>query len=145
MLKYTFKAAFYLQKFNYTKDKAKRSGLYKIAGLIRTASIRSLRVSNQTSLPGNPPFAKTRGGLRLIKFDVYSNGAIIGPIKFYRRDSLNKPVPHVHEFGGLFRSNYGFKRYPVRSYMNYTLKKLHSRRLIGKEFRVGMARQFNSR
>lgn len=144
MLKYTFKSVFYLQKFNYTKEKAKRSGLHRVAGLIRTSAIRSLRVSNRTSLPGNPPFAKTRGGLRIIQFQVYSNGAIIGPVKFSKRNSLNKPIPHVHEFGGLFRSRTGFKQYPVRSFMYHTLKRLQSRKQIGSQFRVAMARQFNS-
>lgn len=142
-LKATFKGIFYLQKFQYTVDKGKRKGLRGVAALIRGACIRSLRISKRTSSPGNPPFAKSRGGLRVIQFDVYGDTAVIGPIKFAGSNFFNQPVPHIHEFGGTFYSRLKYFQYPERSYMNHTLKQLIARGAIPREFSVGMGRQFN--
>lgn len=142
-LKTTFRGIFYLQKFNYTVAKGKDRGLRSIAALIRGACIRTLRVSQRTSAPGHPPFAKTRGGLRVIEFTVYRNGAIIGPVKFPGSNFFNEPVPHIHEFGGTYFSHSKYFQYPQRSFMNHTLKQLIARGKIPREFSVSMARQFN--
>jgi hypothetical protein len=139
---FLFKGIFYLQKFNYYKAKAKIAGLRKTALYIRGACIRTLRVSKRISPPGHPPYSKTKGGLRVIEAAVYSNGAIIGPVKFPNSNSANQPVTHIHEFGGLFVTRQGYANYPQRSYMNYTLQQLLRRGVIPKEFSVGMARQF---
>ena len=144
MFNTTFRAVFYLQKFQYTVDKGKQRGLRNVAALIRGACIRTLRVSRKTAPAGHPPYAKTRGGLRVIEFSVYRNGAIIGPVKFPSSDFFNQPVPHIHEFGGLFFSRSKYFNYPQRSYMNHTLKQLIARGKIPKEFSVGMARLFNT-
>jgi len=141
--KYLFKGIFYLQKFNYYVDKGKTKGLQRTAAYIRGACIRTLRVSKRTSPENHPPFAKTRGGLRMIEAAVYRNGAIIGPIKFTGSNFFNQPVTHIHEFGGLYIGKSGYWKYPKRSYMNYTLKQLISRGAIPREFSVGMATQFN--
>lgn len=143
-LRLFFKGIFYLQRFHYAVEKGSKAGLLRTARLIRGASIRTLRISSRTSLPGNPPFAKTRGGLRLIEYVVYNNGAIIGPIKFNSSNTHNKPVPHIHEFGGTFFTRTRQVYYPQRSFMYHTLKQLIARGMIAKEFRVGLARQFNS-
>lgn len=140
--KFLFKGIFYLQKFQYYKDKAKYSGLSRVVTYIRGACIRTLRVSKRTAPPGHPPFSKTRGGLRVIEGAIYSNGAIIGPVKFPSSNFFNEPVPHVHEFGGLFISRVGYAKYAERSYMNHTLRQLKARGAIPREFSVGMARQF---
>ncbi len=143
MFKVLFKGVFYLQKFNYTVDKGKQRGLRSVAALIRGACIRTLRVSQRTSPPGHPPYAKTRGGLRIIEYTVYANGALIGPVKFPGSDFFNQPVPHIHEFGGVFFSRVRYYTYPQRSYMNHTLKQLIAKGKIPKAFSVSMARQFN--
>ncbi len=139
----TFREIFYLQKFNYTVDKGKTKGLRGVAALIRGACIRTLRVSKRTAPAGHPPFAKTRGGLRIIEYTVYRNGAIIGPVKFPGSNFFNEPVPHIHEFGGTYFSRKAYYQYPERSFMNHTLKQLIARGKIPKEFSVSMARQFN--
>jgi hypothetical protein len=143
MLSTTFRGIFYLQKFNHTVKKGKEKGLRDVAALIRGACIRSLKVSKRTSSPGNPPFAKTRGGLRVIEFAVYQNGAIIGPVKFPGSDFFNQPVPHIHEFGGTYMSRITYYNYPQRSYMNYTLKQLIAKGAIPRRFSVSMGRMFN--
>lgn len=141
-LKYVFKSIFYLQKFQYYVDKGKRSGLERVTAFIRGACIRTLRVSKRTAPENHPPFSKTRGGLRVIEGAVYSNGAIIGPVKFAGSNFFNKPVPFIHEFGGMFISRIGYAKYAKRSYMNHTLKQLAKRNVLPKEFSIGMARQF---
>jgi hypothetical protein len=143
VFKYFFRSTFYLQKFNYTVDKGSNKGLHKVAALIRGASIRSLRISKRTSPPGNPPFAKTSGGLRVIEYVVDKRVAVIGPVKFPTSNFFNQPVPHIHEFGGTFFSQKAYYNYPERSYMNHTLKQLVAKGAIPKQFKVGMATQFN--
>lgn len=143
MFKFLFKGYFYLQKFDYVKDKAKKSGLQSTALFIAGACKRTLRVSQRTSSPGNPPFAKTRGGLRVIEAAIYRNGAIIGPVKFPTSNFFDKPVPHIHEFGGTFYGRFGIWTYPERSYMHRTLKQLHAGNRINKRFSATMARMFN--
>lgn len=142
-LKFLFKGIFYLQKFQYYKDKAKYSGLSRVVAYIRGACIRTLRVSKRTAPPEHPPYAKKRGGLRAIEGAVYTNGGIIGPVKFPASNFFDSPVPHIHEFGGTFISRVGYAKYAKRSYMNYTLQQLRRRGALPKEFAVGMARQLN--
>ena len=139
--KFLFKGIFYLQKFNYYKDKAKYSGLSRLVAYIRGACIRTLRVNRRTSPANHPPYSKTNGGLRVIQGVVYSNGAIIGPVKFPGSNFFDSPVPYIHEYGGTFISRVGYSKYPERSYMNHTLKQLQGRGAIPKQFAVGMARQ----
>jgi len=143
VFKFLFKGYFYLQKFDYTKDKAKKAGLQSTALFIAGACKRTLRVSQRTSSPGNPPFAKTRGGLRIIEAAIYRNGAIIGPVKFPTSNFFDKPVPHIHEFGGTFYGLTGIWRYPERSYMHRTLKQLQAGNRINRRFSATMARLFN--
>lgn len=142
MFKYFFRSMFYLQKFNYTVKKGSNKGLKDVASLIRGSCIRTLRISKRTSPPGNPPFAKTRGGLRVIEYFVYRQTAIIGPVKFPNSNFLNEPVPHIHEFGGMFFSKKAYYNYPERSYMNHTLKQLVAKGAIPRQFSVSLAKQF---
>lgn len=143
MFKGFYKSIFYLQKFTYTVDKGKRRGLNKVAALVRASCIRTLRISKRTSPPGSPPFAKTRGGLRVIEFVTYQDLAIVGPVKFPNSNFFNQPVPHIHEFGGTFFSQKAYFNYPERSYMGHTLKQLIAKGAIPREFSVYMGRQFN--
>jgi hypothetical protein len=143
MFKGFYKSTFYLQKFTYTVDKGKKRGLNKVAALIRASCIRTLRISKQTSPPGSPPFAKTRGGLRVIEYVTYGDTAIVGPIKFPNSDFFNQPVPHIHEFGGTFFNKRAYFNYPERSYMGHTLNQLIAKGAIPQEFKVGMGHYFN--
>ena len=143
MFKGFYKSVFYLQKFTYTVDKGKRRGLNKVAALVRGACIRSLRISKQTSPPGKPPYAKSRGGLRVIEFVTFQNTALVGPVKFSGSDFFNKPVPHIHEFGGTFFSRKAYYNYPERSYMGHTLKQLIAKGAIPREFSVSLGQAFN--
>lgn len=143
MFKYTFKGIFYLQKFDYTKEKAKKGGILSTCLYIAGACKRTLRVSKLTSSPGNPPFPKTTGGLRVIEVAVYRNGGIIGPVKFPGSNFFNQPIPHIHEFGGTFYSRFGLWIYPERSYMFRTLKQLKASNKINRRFSASMAVLFN--
>lgn len=119
-------------------------GLYRTAGLVRTASKRSMRLRAGASQAGSPPHAHTRLGLRIINFvvDKQAKSALVGPIKFSGSNFLNEPVPHALEFGGSYLTPYGVSLYPQRSFMGHTLKKLHRAGLIHRNFSVSLARAF---
>lgn len=138
--KYTAKTFFYLQKLNQRVRVAKIKALFQTAGLVRTATKRSMRLRGGASRSGTPPHAHTRAGLRQIEFvvDFAAGAAIIGPVKFPGSNYFNEPVPHIHEFGGIFLARRGYWTYPQRSYMNYTLKKLVAAGRIPRQFSIAM-------
>lgn len=146
-LKYSARVFFYIQKFAQRVKVAEDKGLYRVAGLIRTATIRSMRTRTGPSAPGTPPHAHVPSstGLRAIKFDVNTRltQAFIGPIKFPRSNYFNEPATYIQEFGGIFEGRFRIRRrpavYPQRSYMYTTVKRLAERGKIAKEFAVGMA------
>lgn len=141
-LRYSAKTLFYVQRLNKQVKAGTTSGLYRTAGFVRSTARRSLRVRPGASTPGFPPHAHTRAGLRVIEFDVdpVAEAAIVGPIKFPGSNYFNEPVTYIHEFGGTFLSLRGYWRYPERSYMYYTLKKLVASGRIPKEFSLAMGR-----
>lgn len=139
--KYSGKVTFYIQKLNRRVKVAKNRALYRAAGLLRTATKRSMRLRPGPSRAGRPPHAHTRTGLRVIEFvvDDAANAAMVGPIKFAGSRFFDEPVPHIQEFGGVFVSRKSYHRYPERSYMHYTLKKLVNSGALPKSFAYGMA------
>jgi hypothetical protein len=141
-LKIAAKTVFFLQRLQTRHKIAKHKGLAKVGALVRGAVKRTLRVASGSSLPGRPPHCHTRGGLRVVEFATGSHDVVIGPVKFAGSDFFNKPVPHVHEFGGTFYSRLGFYLYPQRSYMYYTLKQLHAKRMIPKEYSTEVRKVF---
>jgi hypothetical protein len=68
--------------------------------------------------------------------------AMIGPVKFSGSNFFNQPVTYIHEFGGAFFSRKGFFRYPERSYMYSTLKKLQAQKKILPGFTIHIRKQF---
>jgi hypothetical protein len=140
-MKYSGRVLFYVQKLTQRVRVAKNRALYRTAGLIRTATKRSLRIRRGASRPPAPPHAHTRGGLREIRFivDEAQGAALIGPLKFGTSNFFNEPVPHMHEFGGMFIARRGYWRYPKRSYMKYTLDKLVASGKIPREFSASIA------
>lgn len=140
--KYSGKILFYAQKLNRQIRVARNRALYRTAGLVRTSTKRSMRLRKGVGVPGHPPHAHTRAGLRAIEFvvDEFAGAAMIGPVKFPGSNYFNEPVTYIHEFGGIFVARRGYWRYPERSYMNYTLKKLVMSGRIPKEFTLVMGR-----
>lgn len=142
-LKYSGRVIYFFRQFHHRVKIAKNKALYRTAGLIRSACIKTIRVSPNSSPPGTPVRSRTRGGIRLIRFAVSSSGesALIGPIKFSYSNQWDEPVPHIHEFGGVFASRFSyFARYPQRSYMAHTLQKLKRQRAIPTTFAASIAR-----
>lgn len=143
-VRYSGRAIFLFQKMAQRKRIAKHRGIYRVAGLIRTASKRSMRTRPGASQHGRPPHAHTspRTGLRAIEFVVDPSGdsALVGPVKFPGSDMYNSPQPHIHEFGGVFFRGRSKKKaqYPQRSFMLYTLKRLQKKGRLPKEFAYGM-------
>lgn len=118
-----------------------KSGIYQTCALIRLEARQSIRVSKRASAPGRPPHSRTRGGLREINFHVEGETGIIGPRKFRQRNRLNRPVPNVHEKGGIAfergRRNRRtiLKRYPERSFMYRAVKTLRNKGKLNSKFR----------
>lgn len=150
MLKYTSKIIFYVQRFTRRVKTGEERGLYRVAGMIRTSTKRSMRIRKGPSTPGKPPHAhvSSNSGLRAIAFHVNSTStqAVIGPIKFYRSNYFNAPATQIQEFGGIYQGRFRDKRkpanYPERSYMYSTVKRLAEQGKIAKEFSVGVAQLF---
>jgi hypothetical protein len=100
-----------------------------------------MRIRKRASPPGRPPSARTRAGLREINYHVEGLGAYVGPRKFRRSNSLNKPIPNVHEMGGVAiakgrRGRRAFlKRFPERSFMYRAVKTLKSKGKLSSKFK----------
>lgn len=121
-------------------------GLYRVCALIRLESRQSLRIRRRPSRPGSPPSAHTRAGLREINFHVRGSTGIVGPRKFRTSNFFNRPVPNIHEKGGIAIAA-GFRRrlvsrYPERSFMWAAVKRLQKRRKISREFNVTLQRSW---
>lgn len=82
------------------KESAK--ALRRVGAQLRTRIKRKVRRSNQTSKPGDSPFAHAPGnsGLRAVEFVLESNyNLVVGAIK-YGRQLQDRTAPNIHEFGG---------------------------------------------
>ncbi len=142
-LKYSGRVIYFFRQFHHRVKVGKNKALYRTAGLIRSACIKTIRVSPNPSSPEKPVHSRTRGGIRLIRFSVSSmeDSAIIGPIKFAWSNKWDEPIPHIHEFGGTFASRFSyFATYPKRSYMGHTLDKLRRQGVIPRQFAASIAR-----
>lgn len=139
-LKYSGKIQFFFEKFHRRVRIARNQALYRTAGLIRAACRRTIRVRARASNPPSPPHAHTRGGIREIRFSVFGDSAIIGPIKFAGSNFFDQPVPHIHEFGGTYIARRFLATYPERPYMSATLRRLHEQGAIPRQFSAVVAR-----
>lgn len=136
----------FFSHFRTKIKRGKRHALYRVSSFLRRACKRSIRRKNGPSAPFRPPHHHTTssdGGLRAIEFRVFedANMAIVGPIKFAGGNRLNKPVPAVHEFGGIFATRQRFYHYERRSFMKHTLDKMIANGKLPREFTYGMAQQ----
>jgi hypothetical protein len=131
----------FIDRFKRKVRQGIKTGLHQTAALIRLEARQSLRIRKTPSLPGNPPHSRTRAGLREINYHVTETGAYIGPRKFRNSNSLNRPVPNVHERGGIAlakgrRGRPAFlKRFPERSFMYRAVKSLRSKGKLSSKFR----------
>lgn len=131
----------FVDRFKRRVRQGIKSGLHQTAALIRKEARQSIRIRKKASLPGNPPNARHRAGLREINYHVEGNGAYVGPRKFRHSRSLNRPVPNVHEKGGiaLARGRRGrpsyLKRFPERSFMYRAVKTLKSKGKLSSKFK----------
>jgi len=139
-IKYSGRVQFFFEKFRKRVRIARNQALYRTAGLIRTACRRTIRVRSGPGKAPNPPHAHTRGGIREIRFSVFGDSAIIGPIKFAGSNFFDQPVPHIHEFGGTYIARRFLATYPQRSYMSATLKRLEQQGAIPRQFSAVVAR-----
>lgn len=137
----------FIDRFRRKVRDASKTSINRTAALIRLEARQSMRIRKRASPPGTPPSARTRGGLREINYHVSGNTAIIGPRRFRGSNSLNRPVPNVHEKGGIAiakgrRGHASFvKRFPERSFMYRAVKTLKSKGKLSSKFKY-MLRSF---
>lgn len=139
-LKYSGKVQFFFTKFYKRVRTGKHKALYRVSGLIMSACKRTIRISQRASSPGQPVHSRTRGGIRTIRFAVFGDSSVIGPLKFAGSNFFDEPVPHIHEFGGTFVSHYYYSQYPARPYMSVTLDRLNRQGVLPRQFSITMAR-----
>lgn len=99
-----------------------------------------MRAGNKPSAPGKPPRAHVPNGLKEINFSVSGNQAVIGPRKFPNSRFFDRPVPNIHELGGVTVASTFRKRqvkvYPERSFMYSAVKSLQAKNKIAPRFSV---------
>lgn len=95
------------RKIQFWVGKKKASALVKLGGFCRRVSQRSMRRRKGPSKPGQPPHAHRYSYLRdyvMFAFIPADDQVVVGPIKLEGSDYYSKPLPSVHEFGGVFRT-----------------------------------------
>lgn len=144
-MKYSMRVQIFFDRMRRSVKKMKDYSLGQTLALIRKEARESMRMRRKASPRGTPPSAHTRAGLREINFHVASeNAGYVGPRKFRRRNRLNKPVPAVHEFGGmvLASGNRGrpshVRRYPERSFMWAAVKRLKGKGKLASKFKFSL-------
>lgn len=141
--KYRSRVTLFFEKLRARKGRAKREAIVATSSLIVRETKQTLRIRPGRSAIGAVPHAHTTLGLRVIKFAVDGDSSIIGPVKFSDSNRLSEPVPSIHEFGkavytiGLKTVYY---KYPQRPYMYPTLKRMHRKVQIPRQFSATMAR-----
>jgi len=124
------------RRYQLARDK----GLYQVSALIRSEARQIQRYApvGRSSVPGTPPRAHRRGGLKEINFHVQGHQSIIGPRKFPRSKFFNRPVPNIHERGGIAVATTIKRRYqalyPERSFMYEAVKRLKAKNKIAPRF-----------
>lgn len=132
----------FFQKLKARKERGKRDALFAAAALIAREAKQTLKVRPGTARPGGVPHAHTRAGLRVIRFAVDRNKAIIGPIRF-PGGKFNEPVPSIHEFGKTVFALKGAFRlvtYPSRPYMIVTVRRIERTGKLPRQFALSIAR-----
>ena len=143
-MRYFTSVKLFVNSFKQRYRVGRKKGLYQTCGLIRKEARQKIRVSPNPSRAGSPPNSRTRGGLREINFHVTGDSGIVGPRKFPQSNFFNRPVPNIHEMGGiaLSRKKRGYWRYPERSFMYSAVKRLQSRGLLSKKFSYTLRRSW---
>ena len=140
--------AFNRLKRRYTQ--AEDRGIYAVCALIRLEARQDIlgRPKRGASAPGFPPHPHTTAGLREINFDVRKGeqSGIVGPRKFPHSRFFNRPVPNIHEKGGIaIKNSYRLRYraiYPERSFMWAAVKSLHSKGKIPPRFAATVRTNF---
>src|SRR5690606_6514458 len=131
----------FVDRFRRSVKRSLKTGLHQTAALIRLEARQSMRIRKKPSPPGRPPSARTRAGLREINYHVTGQSAYVGPRKFRHSNRLSKPVPAVHEKGGVVidsgnrHQKTHVKRYPERSFMYRAVKTLQSKGKLNSKFK----------
>jgi len=98
VIRYSAKFKSYLNRFRVRKNRAVKEAIYSVAAMHRRKLISLFRLRPGPSREGAAPHAHTRGGLRIVRFAVDRNVAVVGSIKF-PNTGASKAIPGVHEFG----------------------------------------------
>ncbi|GIW83212.1 MAG: hypothetical protein KatS3mg105_5019 [Gemmatales bacterium] len=114
------------RKTQFWLGKKKAAMLARLGGFCRRVAQRSMRRRKGPSRPGQPPHAHKYSYLRdyvMFAYMMADEQVVVGPIRLESSDYYSKPLPAVHEFGGVFRKwrERGFIAFPERPYMRPAL------------------------
>jgi hypothetical protein len=128
------------RKMQFWLGKKKASLLARLGGYCRRVAQRSMRRRKGPSKPGQPPHAHRYSYLRdyvMFAFILADDQVVVGPIRLESSDYYSKPLPAVHEFGGVFKSwkKRSIISFPERPYMRPALAETirNLERIIGKD------------
>ena len=160
-MKYRVRLQLFFGRFKRRYRVGADRGLFAVSALIRLESRQSMkrrskspravrgrfrRTGQRGSPAGTPPFAYVTDGLKQINFDVRWPRSIIGPRKFRNSRFFDRPVPNIHEKGGIAvaASSRGKKArlYPERSFMWNAVKNLKRKGKIQSRFNVTLSRSW---
>lgn len=145
-MRYSARTVFLAQKLHRRVKIAKNRILYRAAGRVRLTARRMIRVvaHDRPSKAPAPPHAHKPEGIRTIVYSVQEalGYAVVGPLKFSNSRYWDEPVPHMHEFGGQFKSRKTTAKYPKRPYMSRAVKKLEDGGYFDKDVNVSVSEQF---
>lgn len=134
----------YSSKFKSRTTRASKYSLGQTSALIAKEAREKIRVRPGSSRAGTPPNAHTRGGLRVINYDVQGKQSVIGPRIFRHTERYNRTIPNLHERGGVGFSSVSRqrKRFPERSFMYSATKRLNRAGKINRRFSVSFRSRF---
>ena len=140
-MRFSTQSKIFIDRFRRTVNKNKSVALHRTLALIRLEARQSMRIRRRASMPGQPPSARSRGGLREINFHVDGDSGYVGPRLFRYTQRFNRPAPNVQEVGGVVieranrRNRARIKRYPERSFMYRAVKSLRAKGKLNSKFK----------
>ena len=145
-MRYSARITTFFTKLSKKIKDSNNKALGHTCALIRKEAIEKMRRRSGPSRPGFPPHNHVKPGLKAIAYDIQGEEGFIGPLKFRGSKFFNRPVPNIHEFGGVAVGVSFSKsitaRYPERSFMYSAVKNLQRKNKISTEFTITFRRNF---
>ena len=145
-MRYSARITTFFDKLAKKVKDSNNQALNHTCALIRKEAIEKMRRRPGKSQPGFPPHNHKTPGLKAIFYDIRGEEGFIGPIKFRGSKFFNRPIPNIHEFGGVAVGvSFGrsaVARYPERSFMYSAVKNLQRKNKLASQFTITFRSNF---